>query len=215
MEAAKELPMATAFDPGATASEPSPFRLRDGRPVWFGPVTPDARDVIVRVLARLSPESSRRRFFTVRYQLSEAELDALTILDGFDRYAVGATVRSADGAVEGVGCARYVRMAGNPEVAEVAFLVVDAYQGQGVGKALLVRLAAAAVERGIHRFEGIVLPDNTPVLGLLTKHAPGTVTERQYDYLRVDVDLRRRAVRSPAQSGGPFSSTTLPSGSWM
>lgn len=209
--------MATVSAPGSTPANPEgapPFRLRDGRPVWFGPVTPSARDVIVRALARLSPESSRRRFFTVRSQLSDRELDALTILDGIDRYAVGATVRSDDGAVEGVGVARYVRTTADPQVAEVAFLVVDAFQGQGVGKALLARLAAAAVERGIRRFEGIVLPDNTPVLGLLTRHAPGTVTHRDYDFLRVDVGLEGIAPAS-RQAGGPFSSTTFPSGSRM
>jgi GNAT superfamily N-acetyltransferase len=209
--------MATASARGPTPTTRDgtpPFRLRDGRPVWFGPVTPAARDVIVRALARLSPESSRRRFFTVRYQLSDRELDALTILDGIDRYAVGATVRGDDGAVEGVGVARYVRTTADPQMAEVAFLVVDAYQGQGVGKALLARLAEAAVERGIRRFEGIVLPDNTPVLGLLTRHAPGTVTHRDYDFLRVDVGLEGFAP-TPCQAGGPFSSTTFPSGSRM
>jgi hypothetical protein len=38
--------------PGPTAP---PFRLRDGRPLSFEPVTPAARDLIVRALARVSP----------------------------------------------------------------------------------------------------------------------------------------------------------------
>ena len=208
--------MATASEPPAVASGPAAlaFRLRDGRPLSFEPVTPAARDLIVRALAHVSPESSRRRFFTVRHQLSEAELDALTILDGFDRYAVGATVRSDDGRVDGVGVARYVRKSGSPHVAEVAFLVVDAYQGQGVGKALFTRLSEAALARGIRRFEGIVLPDNTPALGLLTRHTPGTITQRTYDYLRVDVELDGGAEPF-VQAGGPLSSTTFPSGSRM
>jgi GNAT superfamily N-acetyltransferase len=207
--------MATVSDSDpTTAQNPDSFRLRDGRPLRYGPITPAARGVIARAVQRLSPETSRRRFFTVRHQLSDAELDALTILDGIDRYAVGATVRAADGSVEGVGVARYVRTITDPQAAEVAFLVVDAYQGQGVGKALLARLAEAAVERGIRRFEGIVLPDNTPVLGLLTRHAPGTVTHRDYDHLRVDVGLERFA-QGATRPGGPFSSTTLPSGSRM
>lgn len=62
--------MTTPADSQARAAgHNDPFRLRDGRQVWFGPVTPAARDLIVRALPRLSPESSRRRFFTVRYQL--------------------------------------------------------------------------------------------------------------------------------------------------
>ena len=104
------------------------FVLRDGRPLRFGPITPAARSVIERAIAKLSPETSRRRFFTVRYRLSDAELDALTDLDGVDRFAVGASVRDSDGAIEGVGVARYVRDDEDVEAAEVAVVVVDAYQ---------------------------------------------------------------------------------------
>ncbi len=108
----------------------------------------------------LSPESSRRRFFTPRFWLSDAELDRLTNLDGVDRYAIGATVASADGSVEGIGVARYAREPDEPRAAEAAVVVIDAWQGLGLGKLLLRRLAAAALARGIDRLRGIVLRDN-------------------------------------------------------
>jgi acetyltransferase len=157
--------------------------------VWFGPVTRAARPLIERAMTRLSPETSRRRFFTVRYRLSEAELDALTELDGVHRYAVGASVRDATGASEGVGVARYVRDCKTPDAAEVAVLVVDAYQGQGIGKRLLALLAAAAKARGIRRLGGIVLADNDPMLGLLRRHASGLEIVRGDGHLAVGVGL--------------------------
>ena len=148
-------------------ADPAP-RLFDGRPLWIGPITPAAKPLIVRGLERISPETSRRRFFTVRYRFSDEELDAMTNLDGHLRFALGrpcATTaapssRSASPASRG--------WQDTPTMAEVAILVIDAFQGQGVGRTLLKRLAAAALARGILRFRGIVHPDNRPIIRLLT-----------------------------------------------
>lgn len=163
--------------------------LADGRPLRIQPVTPAARPLIVRGLARISPETSRRRFFTVRRQFSDAELDALTDLDGENRFALGATVRAADGDTEPVGVARFARLPDAPAVAEIAILVVDAFQGQGVGRVLLKRLASAALAKGIARFRGIVQPDNRPVIRLLTQFAAGPRIVPEGELLAIDVDL--------------------------
>ena len=111
--------------------------LSDGRAVVLRPVTPASRLLIAAAMSHLSPESSRRRFFTPRFRLSDAELDRLTNLDGVDRYAIGATVASADGSVEGIGVARYTREPDEPRAAEAAVVVIDAYQGLGLGSQLL------------------------------------------------------------------------------
>src|SRR4029077_16504077 len=47
-----------------------------------------------------------------------------------------------------------------PQTAEVAFAVADAFQGKGLGTALLERLAVAAVRQGFQRFEATTLEDN-------------------------------------------------------
>ena len=168
--------------------------LSDGRAVVLRPVTPASRLLIAAAMSHLSPESSRRRFFTPRFRLSDAELDRLTNLDGVDRYAIGATVASADGSVEGIGVARYTREPDEPRAAEAAVVVIDAYQGLGLGKLLLRRLAASALARGIDRLRGIVLRDNDPMLGLLTRHAPGLALIRAHDHLQVEVRLDTRKI---------------------
>ncbi len=176
-------------------ADPAP-RLFDGRPLWIGPVTPAAKPLIVRGLERISPETSHRRFFTVRYRFSDEELDAMTNLDGHLRFALGATVRDPGGNVEPVGIARFARLADTPTMAEVAILVIDAFQGQGVGRTLLKRLAAAALARGILRFRGIVQPDNRPIIRLLTGYAPEPAIFRNGEHMHIDVDLTegRRSV---------------------
>jgi GNAT superfamily N-acetyltransferase len=177
----------------------APYRLPDGRSLQFGPVTRASRPLIERAIAGLSPLTSYRRFFTVRYRLSDAELDALTNLDGVNRFAVGASIRNASG-VDGVGVARFVRDGERRNVADLALLVVDAFQGLGVGHTLLARLASAAIARGIDTFRGMVLVDNAPMLRLLRTLAPSLRLARVDDYFEVEA---------------PLSSITLPSGSSM
>jgi GNAT superfamily N-acetyltransferase len=175
----------------------APYLLPDGRRLQFGPVTRASRPLIERAVAGLSPLTSYRRFFTVRYRLSDAELDALTNLDGVDRFAVGASIRNGPG-VDGVGVARFVRDRARRNVADLALLVVDAFQGRGVGQTLLARLAGAALARGIDTFRGMVLLDNAPMLRLLRALAPDLRLARADDYFEVEA---------------PLSSITLPSGS--
>lgn len=180
----------------------APYVLPDGRSLQFGPITRASRPLIERAIAGLSPLTSYRRFFTVRYRLSDAELDALTKLDGVNRFAVGASICNGSG-VDGVGVARFVRDRERRHVADLALLVVDAFQGVGVGHTLLARLAGAALARGIDTFRGMVLVDNAPMLRLLRALAPGLRLARVDDYYEVEAPL----------VAGPLSSITLPSGS--
>ncbi|HVF64384.1 MAG TPA: GNAT family N-acetyltransferase [Casimicrobiaceae bacterium] len=166
-----------------------PLALADGRVVQFRLLTPADKPVIQAAVALLSPETSRRRFFTVRHALSDRELDDLTNLDGWNRFAIGAYIAAPDGATTGVGVARFVRVAESPEAAEFALIVVDAFQGQGVGKRLLHELVRAARERGIACLRGQVLADNEPMLALLRNHARGRLRVTGSDPLDVSITL--------------------------
>jgi len=165
--------------------------LDDGRTVTVMPVTPDAKPLIARAIERVSPESSRRRFFTVRRRFSERELDDLTRLDGWHRYALGAVGTGPDGP-EGAAVARFARVPGDPRAAEMALLVVDHWQGAGLGRRMFARISAAARERDIDRLTGIVLRDNDAMLGLLRRHAPGLEVTDAGEHLSIVVPLRAR-----------------------
>jgi GNAT superfamily N-acetyltransferase len=66
-----------------------------------------------------------------------------------------------------VGGGRYIVV--QPGTAEVAFAVVDQYQGQGIGAALMRHLAAIARGAGLQELIAEVLPDNVPMLGVFEK----------------------------------------------
>ena len=168
--------------------EDAPLDLGEGRSLQLGMLTAQDRPLIQAAMARLSPESSRRRFFAIRRRLSERELEDLTTADP-DRLAVGAVARWPDGRIEGVGIARYVRIPGTTDAAEVAVTVIDDYQNRGIGRRLLQRLRQEALRRGVRRLVGRVLEDNEPMLALLQRHAAGLVSGRDGDHRLVEVPL--------------------------
>jgi GNAT superfamily N-acetyltransferase len=73
--------------------------------------------------------------------------------------------------------------------------VKPAFRGRGVGRALLARLAAIAVERGCGRFEWSVLDWNEPAIGFYKNL--GAVPMQEWTIFRVTGDaLRKLAQRS-------------------
>jgi GNAT superfamily N-acetyltransferase len=138
-----------------------PFFLRDGTPAVTRSITPADGDALTRGLTRLSPEGHAYRFLHYRSRFTAAELDYLTGCDFTDHIALILAIRDATGReMDQVGVARSIRTKEDPELAEVAIVVVDEYQHRGGGLALLRHLAALAWARGIRRWRAFSLEDN-------------------------------------------------------
>jgi ribosomal protein S18 acetylase RimI-like enzyme len=71
----------------------------------------------------------------------------------------------------------------------VAFAVVDQYQGQGIGAALMRHLAAIARSAGLHELIAEVLPDNTPMLKVFEKGGFGLGMKREPGVVHVTLRL--------------------------
>jgi RimJ/RimL family protein N-acetyltransferase len=134
--------------------------------------------MLVRGMAALSPRSARLRFLTPKNHLSLAELRYLTEVDHVDHYALVAVVADDPTTMAGVG--RWVRDAEHPDAAEVAVVVGDCYQGQGLGTQLGIALADGARALGIGRFTATMLPENTAAQRLFA-HISGRLTTRLHD----------------------------------
>ena len=137
--------------------------LRDGSQVLIRQVRSTDAPLLADGFARLSATSRWMRFLGPKPELSAAELRYLTDIDHHDHEALGAL---DDVSGRGVGVARYVRSAVDPEVAEVAVTVVDAWQGRGLGAELVAALSERAREEGIRRFTGLASAENGAVAGL-------------------------------------------------
>ena len=131
---------------------------RSREKVAFRSIRPDDKERLSAALGRLSPESQRRRFLMPKPRFSSSELRYLTELDGFDHVAVLAVLSDDPDAIVGVG--RFVRLRDLPDTAEVAIVVGDRFQGQGLGRELGRRIADEARDRSIRRFTATMLGDN-------------------------------------------------------
>lgn len=145
-------------------AHPVTLELHGGGTVDLRPIEPADADALVAFHARLSPGTVYRRFFSAHPVLSEKEVERFTTVDHVNRQALVAF----DGD-DLVAVGRYDRLASGTE-AEVAFVVQDGYQGQGIGTELLRRLAAAAREQGIGRLVADTMIDNRHMLDVF-RHA--------------------------------------------
>ncbi len=160
--------------------------LQDGFRVLVRPIVSEDRDLLIKGVQQMSLESRYRRFMMPIRTLSDYQLRVLTDLDYRDHMAWGAV--AADNPYEvPVGSSRYRRLQDEPDVAEAAVVVIDAYQRRGIGSLLLKNLTRSAVANGIRAFRGYVLKDNLPVQRMLEATHATVVDEG--DCLRFDVPL--------------------------
>ena len=137
--------------------------LRDGSTLRLRAPVPEDGPAIIRFFSELSDRSFYLRFHghpTIDERLVEPVVDP----EWIDRGAlIGSVVEGGEDRI--VALANYVRLR-DPLAAEVAFAVADAYQGRGIGTRLVEQLASRAAGRGIERFIGEVMADNSAMINV-------------------------------------------------
>jgi RimJ/RimL family protein N-acetyltransferase len=187
---------------GAVHAERALVRLtlRDGGAILVRLIRPDDADRLREGFARLSEHSRYLRFMTPMPDLSDEQVRYLTEVDHHDHLAWVA-LDADDPAHPGVGVARYIRIEGEPTVAEAAVTVVDDHQGRGIGTLLLAMLALSAREHGIETFRAFVLGENHPMLEILLDLG-AAVHHEEGALLRVEVPIPEDLDRLPETPTG-------------
>lgn len=172
---------------------PIPVRMRDGTQLHLRPVLPGDNERTTNGPVEFSSETLYRRFQTPRnptkglmrylFEVDYAHHFVWVMTDGFDGPVV------AD--------ARFVRDESDPAVAEVAFIVGDAYQGRGIGTFLMGALAIAADYHGIQRFTARVLSENYPMRAILDHFGA--------DWHRDDLGVVTTVIDVPKPPNPPFT----------
>jgi RimJ/RimL family protein N-acetyltransferase len=161
--------------------------LRDGRRIEIRALRPEDRDELLAAVGRASAQTIYRRFFGPhRREFTEQEIAFFLNVDFVNHVALAAVVEEG-GRPTIVGGARYVMV--EPKKAEVAFAVVDAYQGQGIGATLMRHLAAIAREAGLTELIAEVLPENIPMLKVFEKSGLRPDTKRERGVVHVTLHL--------------------------
>ena len=119
-----------------------------------------------RFFYRLSPETIYRRFHSPLARPEQAQPKRLLDIDHHDREAVVAVL---DGEI--IGVARYARRSGT-DMAEVAVVVADDWQRQGLATRMLGALSELARPAGIRQFSVSMQADNRAALRLLRRFHP-------------------------------------------
>lgn len=162
------------------------FQLNDQHFISLGLVGPEDRQRFLNGFERISSRTNINRFHTFKKRFTEEELHYLLVIDNVDHLAIGAIdCQQPD---IGIALARYVRLKQTPDTAEAAIIVIDEYQGKGLGRTLYSELMLLAKRNGIHYLHNLVGKDNKPMLALLNKLGARQIAENDKTYELI-VDL--------------------------
>lgn len=160
--------------------------LRNGKRLDIRALRPEDRNDLLAALGRASAQTLYRRFFGVKRDFSEKEMSFYLNVDSVNHVALVALLEEG-GCPRIVGGARYIVISSG--VAEVAFSVVDQYQRQGIGAALMRHLGAIAREAGLTELRAEVLTDNLPMLRVFDKSGYQTIRKREANVVHLTIRL--------------------------
>lgn len=137
--------------------------LTSGRVARVRSIQPTDDAALRDLHSRLSPETRLMRFFTPMPTLPDNMVHRFVNVDHHDRVALAMEVDD-----QFIAVGRYDRRGEGSDEAEVAFVVDDRFQGEGVGSLLLEHLAAIALEHDITKFVAETLASNDAMLRVFT-----------------------------------------------
>jgi len=137
---------------------------RNGVELCIRPLRPDDREREIEFINSLSERTLFYRLMTPMKFLPPHLLDRLMDID-YDRRMAFVASAVPEGCERFVALARYGET-DSPDTVELGITVSDRWQRTGIARLLIAELLRFAQWRGIRKVEGIVLPDNLPMIEL-------------------------------------------------
>jgi len=165
------------------------WTLASGESLRVRPVRHDDGALEEAFVRGLSLESRYQRMLSGGVKVTPEWIESMTHID-YHRHMAFAVTSVIDGVEPFVGVGRYVVDAATPG-AEVALVIADAWQRQGIGRRLLATLLDHAQSAGVEQLVGVVLATNVAMLrlarslGFTVSAEPGDAT-----VMRIRRDLR-------------------------
>ncbi|MGW8187621.1 MAG: GNAT family N-acetyltransferase, partial [Desulfobacterales bacterium] len=132
--------------------------------IFIRPIRPEDAPLMTELFDSLTARSIYQRFFSPMKRLSSSMLARFTQID-YDREIALVAFHEERFREQMMGISRII-IEHDLKNAEFSVLVGDAWQGKGVGAELLKHSLRIAKERGIESIWGLVLTENTQMLGL-------------------------------------------------
>jgi RimJ/RimL family protein N-acetyltransferase len=143
------------------------IQLRDGTPISIRRVTVDDAPRLMAMHERLSDQTRFLRYMGIARHLAQAEArEMCTIHSNADMALVASSLSDPDSLI---GIAFYTALDDQPDTAEIAIVIEDAWQKHGLGRLMLERLTTYAVYHGIRVFTAAVNWENSHILRFIER----------------------------------------------
>jgi len=140
---------------------------KDGAELLIRPAQPTDEEMLSDMFYDLSDQSIINRFFSMLKSMPHRKLQEFCCIDYEKEMSLVAISRDGPSPkIVGVG-SYYLNPA--TDMAEIAFLVADAYQGKGIGTFLIKYMVKIAKEKKIKGFTAEVMRDNVAMIALMHK----------------------------------------------
>jgi ribokinase len=159
-----------------------------GEHFMLRPILPADAPRLQRAFEELSPESIYRRFFSHRRNLSNEEALSFATVDYHNTFALVATPEAELERL--VAVARFAPTDARAGAVEMAIVVIDSFQGHGLGRHTFARLVEIARSRG-HRWMLVeTQPDNFRMIELAERAGCRVQTLRDSGVLQLWLALQ-------------------------
>jgi acetyltransferase len=149
-----------------------PWNMKNGDAVTIRPIRPEDEPLLIRLHQALSERTVYLRYFQplkLSQRTAHERLTRICFID-YDREMVLVVERKKeDGHPEAVAIGRLSKLRGGSNEAELAVLVDDRHQGQGLGTELYRRLIAVARDEKLKRVVSTILTENREMRAICQK----------------------------------------------
>jgi acetyltransferase len=149
-----------------------PWTMKDGTAVMIRPIRPEDEPLLIKLHQVLSERTVYLRYFQplkLSQRTAHERLTRICFID-YDREMVFVVEhKGPDGSAEIIAIGRLSKLRGGGNEAELAVLVDDRHQGQGLGTELYRRLIAVAKDEKIKRVVSTVLAENREMRAICQK----------------------------------------------
>ncbi len=174
--------------PADVASLDRPLTLYGGSIIRVRAIRTDDDERLRAFHRQLSPDSIMFRFFHFLPELPERDAEHFTHLDYTNRMALLATIGEGE-AEKIISVVRYDKI--GDATAEIAFVVLDEWQGHGIATALLHLLASYAQTKGFATFVAVTMGNNARMIEVLRNAGFPWTAKYSEGTLEVQLDITK------------------------
>lgn len=156
----------------ASVPEASSWKTKDGTELKIRAIRPEDEPLMIKFHQQLSERSVYMRYFeslSLAARTAHSRLTQICFDDPEHQTVLVALHGNQQTGEQKIVAVGRLSKLSDPKKGEIALLVLDEFQGRGLGTELLRRLLQAARDQHISRIIGEVLRDNTAIQRVLKK----------------------------------------------